>query len=324
MNTENVEWLNENSFRRYPVREDCSMIPCDPKGNPTDASFALPTYVIVDFMARVPTAVGYDIYLDVPKLYIRKITLTSSTLYIGISAEEYDKEKIMASVTIDLNSHEPNTAYTLSTNLRAHWGAVTAIIVIGDLTNLLDDLPTGNYSYTPDQASFETTCTRLCRVGLSSLRAFSRGSGYGNDKVLVGDVTLVAGNNLKFTRIAETGEVTLDSTVAGSGASAIVQRLNGMAISGTATINNQQTSNIQIVGSDGIKVDTSGGVITIKDTNAVPCCGCAELSAVTMRMSEVTTAVSRLSNYMNTLSDRLTEYSSAKALRLALGRSTDQ
>ena len=142
METVQLEWLNQNSLRSYPIREDCSRIPCDAFGNLTDPTLAIPNCVITDFVLVVDSSLINN------AVYVSKVAYFGSFLNISIAASE----NTIATVGVDISQHKTNQAYPF--HCLGDYEASSGVIVIGDLSRLSDLLPAGQYSYTSSQTEF--------------------------------------------------------------------------------------------------------------------------------------------------------------------------
>lgn len=303
METIQLEWLNQNSLRAYPIREDCSRIPCDSAGNPTDASLALPNCVITDFVLVVDNTLSKDIYIS-------RVAYLGSYLNISISSGL----ETIATVAVDISQHTPNKVYRFfcSGTYEASEGAIT----IGDLTYLPDLLPAGQYSYTLSQTAFEATCIRPSISAVTGISVYDSTTGY-KSLPLHGDVKLIAGSNIEFEYDSDSNEITIN---AGDGLgytedcvckdySTKIERINGVT-----------AADVELVGSECINItaNTDTGVIRITDTCAKPCCGCTELAFINDKISEIQTAVGRLSAYSDQLREAIVAFNAMTALANAL------
>ena len=65
-----------------------------------------------------------------------------------------------------------------------------------------------------------------------------------------------------------------------------------------------------IEGGECVKVttDPSTGRIVLEDICSKPCCGCAELSFLNMKLNEVSTTLSRLEGFEQELSSKLDSF----------------
>lgn len=302
MDTLHTEWLNQNSLRAYPIREDCARIPNDSGGELLDAGLAIPNFVVVDFVATVPSDLSGDLYID-------KLSYFGDFLNISIAADGMS----IAIVAVDLASHTANTAYRFV--CRGAYASAVGAIVIGDLSGLGDILPQGQYNYAASQTCFESCCVRPSIRGVSGISVQDASTGY-TSKPLTGDVRLISGSNIEFKYSEEDNSITIN---AGDGLGYSEECECGDVTSKKISyLNGVSADRVSIVGEDCVSVTVSDGVIHIVDTCAKPCCGCAELAFINDKISEIQTAIGRLSGYATQLEAAQVRFDAMKALDTAL------
>ena len=59
----NTEWLNENSLRNYPFRENARLNPVDAEGDRL-TSIRLPNFLLVDLVLTIPGPDALGVYLS--------------------------------------------------------------------------------------------------------------------------------------------------------------------------------------------------------------------------------------------------------------------
>ena len=302
METVQLEWLNQNSLRAYPIREDCSRIPCDKNGNPTSKDLALPNFIITDFVMVVDsTLIDNDVYVN-------RVSYAGGYLNISIAADS----ATIATIAVDLSEHQSNQIYRFLCT--GAYEASSGAITIGNLDRLADILPEGQYFYTAAQASFEATCIRPSINTVTGISVYDATTGY-KTLPLHGDVKFIAGSNIEFSYDGPENTITINAAD-GKGYtencdckdySTRVERINGIA-----------AEDVWLRGTDCLRITESGNVITLSDTCAKPCCGCAELAFINDKISEIQTAIGRLSSYADSLTAATTAFNSMKALYSAI------
>ena len=287
-----TEWLNQNSLRNYPFREDAGLRPNDSAGNLIEEGWRLPNYLVADFVLGVNGA-DYD-----PTLYLKRLSVVNRTLTmtfadsagddsITVSAEEDEKFKQIAGV--------------------GRFAASRGTIAFGDLPRFFDEMPSGLYTFNPSESLIEPTCIRPSAAGVSSLSVVDA-RGY-ETAGLKGNVRLVAGENINIRYDVEHNAI-IFSADPNSGYSPgcscdadetrVVRSINGI-----------RTQDVIIVGdNDCVRVDTDrgNGIIRISDTCSKPCCGCAETAFINQSINDLQSSVNTLSNNASLLNDRVTNF----------------
>lgn len=286
--TIHLEWLNQNSLRNYPIRENAQRRPHIQDGTVLD-DFVLPNYVITDFVMTVDSEQPLD-------LYLMKLALVgdSATFVIGSDSG------VAASVYVEISNHTANNAYSFS-GLNDYDDA-KGCLVIGDLARLRDDLPDGIYNFDKEETLFESRCIRPSIKRVSSISIYDPITEYSSKK-LRGNVRLVAGSNIIF-KFDETRNAIVISAAKNEGydepcscgADTTVKSINGIS-----------TEDVTLIGDDCVEVSTVGHTIRIKDKCSKPCCGCAEIDFINEKISQIVTAMNKLESYSSLLEMRLTE-----------------
>lgn len=286
--TSQIEWLNQNSLRNYPIRENANRLPTI-EGVYDTSMFVLPNYVVVDFVMSLSSELSNEIYIS-------RMSLVNGSITFVISGEL----GLVSTVFVDGKTHSPNSTYQFA-GVNEYAGSRGAI-VIGDISNLSDDLPDGVYEYSKENTLFETRCVRPSIRNVASLAIYDTMSGY-RSKKLRGDVKLIAGNNVSLKYDAEKNAVWISADsnagyndACDCGSETTVKTINGLSV-----------ENVVLEGDDCVDVRTDNGVITISDKCSKPCCGCAELDFINDKISILNTALMKLDTFANTIDRRITE-----------------
>ena len=295
---ENVEWLNQNLLRAYPLHEDADVTPRLPNGA-VATGLALPTCLITDFAFTLAfdTADGDS---------LPSLTGVSHAAG-GFSFEISVGSTVLATKTVDAATHRTNTAYRLTgQGDNADCGGW---IVVGDLVRAAEELPEGVYRFAPGQVPFEVSTLRLSPRGVRSLTAVGK-YGLKTYAPLYGNVRLIAGSDMTvrtdgappdsiwLQAESNTGYERTAPCPCGTEAQRTVRTINGMAV-----------ENVQIVG-DGtcVRVTKDGeNRIKVADGCSTPCCGCSELNFVESAVTTVNKSISVLNEYARSLQARLNE-----------------
>jgi len=287
-NTTQIEWLNQNSLRSYPIRENATRRATNDVDLGNDP-FVLPNYIIVDFVMSISSELSNEIYLS-------GLTYANNELILTIGGEL----GIVASVTIDVRSHRQNTPYQF-VGVNEYAGS-KGCIVVGDLSSIDDDVPDGVYAFEKAETLFEQRCVRPSIRNIASLSIYDSTTGY-RSKKLRGDIKLIAGRNVSLKYDAEKNAlwISADSNagyndMCDCGTDTTVKTLNGLSV-----------ENIVLEGDECIDVTTSDGVIKISDKCSKPCCGCAELDFINDKIALLNSSVMQLNSFAGTIDRRITE-----------------
>jgi hypothetical protein len=121
----NIEWLNLNSNRRYPFKEDMRLTASIDGEEQSD--ILLPNYVVVDAIFILPSTVAIS-----TRVFLGSYIFSDN--YLSLSFVDQDNIKI-GEVTVNFTTHVKNTAYYLSSGNSLYEDAVSKI-VIGDLSTI--------------------------------------------------------------------------------------------------------------------------------------------------------------------------------------------
>ena len=286
-------WLNENSLREYPFHEGCGLRPNDSAGTVVDGGWTLPNCLLVDMSVAVDGS-----NMD-PFLYLGQMSVVSGSVTLVFCDRNGDR---VMSVYATSAGHEKNGAYHVSGT--GSFVDARGVVCIGDLDEFFERTPDGLYSFSPDETMVEPTCIRPSLSGVRSLRAVDS-SGYVSLR-LTGDVSLVAGENIRFDYKPDENALVVsadpnsgytDECDCKVSEQSFVRSINGIAV-----------EEVVIDGDDCIQVSTDGGIIKMIDECAKPCCGCAETAFINQTINDLQTSVNTLAGNVSSLGDRLTAF----------------
>lgn len=295
----NQEWLNSNSLRNYPFREDAKLMPVSSSGTLlTDVR--LPNYLVVDFVITIPQELPQHVYLS----QLSKV----GNLLTFVIADQLGV--VITTLAVDWQAHQANTSYDIVGTF--NYSDVRGKMVLGDLSTLNTDLAEGLYKFNLSEAEFEYTTVRPAVRGVRTLQLSNNGtlSGY-----ITGHVKLLAGQNIRLTYLPAYNAIRVDAIDGGGlneecdcatviGKRNIVRTINGIAVQDA------------IIEGDGqcVTVKTEGNKLIIGDVCATPCCGCPELEWLTQQLTVLDTTLSNLESYANQLSARISSFVSTFVL----------
>ena len=304
---ENIEWLNQNLLRAYPLREDADFTPLLPSGARA-TGLRLPTCLVTDFSFTVAFD---DADGSVPEL--TGVTHAAD----GFSFELSLGGTVLATRSATISGHKVNQVYPLvGQGDNADCGGW---LVLGDLERAAEELPEGVYRFAPGQLPFEVSTLRMAPRGVRSITAVGKyglrtyAPLYGNVRIIAGqDMTVrndSANNAIWLQAESKTGYERTEPCDCGAESTRRVRLINGMA-----------AEEVQIVGASGcmsVTDDTSRHLVKIADTCSTPCCGCAELNFVESAIATINKSLATLNGYAEALRARVAELKSNEAATAA-------
>lgn len=283
----NVEALNENSQRRFPLFEGASQL--DITG-----SVKIPTNFLVDMI--LPVHAGLTV--DPTKFHLKTLTVlgTGVTAVFG-----YDGTAI-ASFSLDATTFTPNQ--TLALEGTGDFFDSEGKVVVGSIVDILS--LAGEYEFDVAGAQLET------HVIVPDLRGVSALFIKNGDEVsgpFDGDITLEAGNNFAIAFQQRSGtavdpHILSFSAIDGAGLNTDCACDENRVLPCIKTINGIEPDtafNFTVLESECIKLEAIANGIQIKDPCSTPCCGCQELDIVKQTLERVVTQVNSLSNLASQL-----------------------
>lgn len=309
----NLQFLNHNSQRSYPLTE---------RATKTDIRGAvrLPDSFIVALY--LPLHAGLNISPD--KFYIKSVLLSPTGYNITIGYDDGTvnfaalasaDEKIaatkakqdVAAVNIARSTYTPNRTYALAGI--DQFSDTVGQVVIGRLDEV-DTLPPGLYYFEPAAGALETDAIRPMIRGIPRLRVSSAGD---MSDYIYGDVTLIAGNNM---RIAVQNSGDADPVITFNAISGL--NLNTDCVCEVSTsgecircINGvcSDDGNFTLNQGECVEIGAVSGGLKFTDICASPCCGCAELDALSTQIDRFGDGVNTLQNFVTRLSSEVTQMS---------------
>lgn len=300
----NLQWLNHNSQRAYPLTERATKV--DITG-----TIKIPDNFIVGMY--FPVHAGTSFKTD--KFFIKNLLISSTGFNIILGYSDGTTTVDVAGANIIRSNYAPNRSYALG-GIDAFDDCVGSI-VLGDLDGV-DALPPGFYTFTQNAGELEPDVIRPMIRSVTSLRVLNNSS---FSPPIYGHVTLVAGANIRID-VNNVGGITelVFSAVSGLNLNKdclcntpppgeCIRCINGVC-SDDGTFTFSQDSCVEIS-------PTTNG-LSFKETCAVPCCGCTELDAITTQITRFSDGVATLQGFVNRLSAEVTQMS-----LVVLGSSTN-
>lgn len=292
----NLQWLNHNSQRSYPLTERATKVD-------TCETIRIPDSFIVALY--FPVHAGLAVAPE--KFYIKSLLIAPTGFNISLGYNDGTNYPTVAAVNIARSAHVTNRAYALP-GVDDFVDSV-GHIVIGALDEI--DLQTpGLYEFTPDAGELEVDAIRPMIRAVSALRAVN---GIEQSARIYGDIELVAGTNMRLTveLSSNADPKIIFNAISGANLNAdcicdtpttgeCIRCINGVC-SGDGNFIMEQGSCVEIT-------DTGSG-LQLTDTCAEPCCGCEELKALETQVDRFGDGVNTLQNFVTRLGSEVTQMS---------------
>ena len=300
---ENVEWLNQNLLRAYPLHEDSDFVPRLPSGV-VATGLALPTCLVTDFAFTL----AFDAVEDGTVPSLTGVAHAGD----GFSLEITPGPTVLATVTAAISTHTINRSYRLvGVGDNADCGGW---IALGDLKRAAVELPEGIYRFPAIQVPFEVSTLRMAPRGVRSLTAVGK-YGLRTYAPLYGNVRIIAGsdmgvrndgpnNAIWLQAESNTGYERTEPCRCGRTATRSVRSVNGMSVDAVHIVGDGVCLGVTVTDTDEKKE------IKLADGCATPCCGCSELNFVESAVSTLNRSIATLQDYAAALQTRLTELKS--------------
>ena len=292
-------WLNENALREYPFHEGCGLRPLDSSGAMVAGGWTLPNCLLVDMSVSVAGS-NFD-----PFLYMGKMSVVGGSVTLVFCDRQGAS---VMSVYASASDHVKNASYQVSGT--GSFSDARGVVSIGDLDEFFELTPEGVYAFSPEESMLEPTCIRPSTVGVRSLRAVDA-SGYAS-LGLTGDVTLVAGENIRFDYSPGDNALWVSADPSSGYAEDCDCELSGERF--VRSINGIAVDDVTIVGDECVQVTSDNGIIRIGDQCAKPCCGCAETAFINQTINDLQTSVGTLTGNVASLGERLNMFISSYVL----------
>ena len=274
----NIEWLNQNSQRNYPLSEEASLLD-------TSGSFSLPLDLVVDLVWPVHATAT----IEPDKFHIYNLSIFGNGISLTLG---YDGTPI-GTVSVSADTHARNQSYFISGTGDFHDSV--GKITIGELTNTM--AAAGSYSFNLSGARLEPT---VIRPDLRGVTGFVLVNGSDRSELLTGDVEFIAGRNFRLTPVINPGEnsqIRFDA-ISGEGLNENCNCDNipdiGEPIRTINGVGPDENGNFTLQGSDCMQIQASGTGLSIEDVCSNPCCGCDELRPIVNTINQLNDQVSTL------------------------------
>jgi hypothetical protein len=281
----NENWLAQNENRAYPLAFDA-------QAEDITGSFVLPTNLLLAMQLSVPALDN----IDPARFFLSSIILTASGLTVRLSYDSGTSYTLVGSAVIPFDSHTSKDSYAISG--ANDFDDVTGKVVVGNITGL----PAGQFDFSPEGGKLDPD---VCRPFLRGLRGLIVQNSDDQEIELTGIVSLNSGTNIRFTvdgAETDTPTVRVDA-IEGEGLNqgCECETQVGDPIRTINLVRPTTGGDISVIGDDAIDITVITNGIQIVNTKAKPCCGCAELEALTQRLEFFGGAKATLESFLNRL-----------------------
>jgi hypothetical protein len=285
----NLEWLNANSQRSYPLAEFTTKV--DSTG-----TFTIPDSLILGLY--LPIHSGLVVYPE--NFYVKSLSIFATGLNLEIGYWNGSSGINVASATIAFSAHEEYKTYSLVGE--GDFVDCFGKVVFGKLDELTS-LPAGSYNFIFSASQLDTDAIRPMIRGVSSLSIVN---GASTSKRLQGDISFIAGTNMSISATAITGGYSITfNAISGAGLNIDCNCVDddnlGDCIRTINGVTPDSSGNVAITGDDCTTIIGTQNGIRIEDSCSKPCCGCSELQAVTNDLVRFGEAANSLTNFLNRL-----------------------
>jgi hypothetical protein len=293
----NLEWLNHNSQRSYPLAEDATKT--DQTG-----TFKLPDDFILGLY--LPVHAGLDI--DVENFFIRSISVFATGYNISIGYDDgTGNVTVVATAVISQAAHTANMSYALP-GVNAFDDTVGKLVI--GILDSINQQPSGQFFFDYAGGKLDADCIRPIIRGIQSIRTLNNGE---LSAPITGHVIFSAGSNFQLSVTQVPGlpaEIRFDA-IDGAGLTEDCA-CEDTTVGPIKTINSigpDSYGNFTLNGINCLEIQKIDNGIQLNDTCSSPCCGCAELEQLTKEIEMVSTAESTLENFVNQLALQMTNFS---------------
>jgi len=298
LSTWNLEWLNHNSQRNYPIADDAT-------GYDETGTFKIPE----DFIVELDLPIHSAINVDPSKFYIRQLVATGTGYSIVVACQDSD-----SNIYDVASAHVPTSSHTTEYKTYTLGGIEPYDDTAGKVTiNNLEAIasqPAGLWEFNPGGARISPDSIRPIIQGVQSL-AVSTGAGEVSQR-LYGDIELVAGTNIQIVPDLSLNTITI-SAVDGEGTKETCQCEGDVtALPCIKTINGVSPTpdgEFGFIGDDCLEFAGGANSLNVGDNCCSPCCGCTELEAITKDLERFLQQQANLEVFVTDLQSTVTEMS---------------
>lgn len=289
VNSWNLEWLDHNAQRSYPLTATATK-------HDVSNSFQLPD----DFLVSLDIAIPTSLSVVSSRFFIRQIGVFSSGVQLIFA---YDNGVNVTDIATALIPVFDGRNRVVGISGIEPFDDIIGKVVIGRCDTILKQ-PAGLFDFTIAGTMIEPQAIRPNIRGITSIRV--TGASGGTSDRLYGDIEFVAGSNFQFT-VVDTADVTriVFSALSGEGTIADCVCTGAAAnVPCIKTINGivpGPDDNFNLYGDDCLVVQPASHGLNFIDQCCAPCCGCPELEKITRALEQFSAQREALTLFANQL-----------------------
>jgi hypothetical protein len=292
----NLQWLNHNSQRSYPLTSWATKV--DVRG-----SIRLPDSFIVALY--LPISATLDV--DTSRFLVKNVLISPTGFNVTVGYDRGNGEVVdVASANIARSNFVPNRSYALGGV--DEFDDTIGHVVIGNVDEV-DKLSPGFYTFNLAGGALEADAIRPNIRGISRLRVSNNNQ---TSEYVYGDVTLVAGTNVRISLARTQSETNIIfDAISGLNLNAdcicptpadgeCIRCINGVC---------SDNGSFNIIANECVDITPGTNSLSFTDTCAQPCCGCTELDELTTQIDRFADGVTTLQNFVSRLGAEVTQMS---------------
>ena len=288
---QNLEFLNHNSQRRYPIADDASLV--DDTG-----SFRLPD----DFIVELDLPIHAGLNVNPAGFYLQSVSAYAGGYGIVFGYQPAAGDPVtVATALIPRQGFTKNV--TFSVGGIGDFEDTFGKIVIGRLENI-DEQPPGFWEFSLANARLDPDAVRPIIRGVSSITCVN---GSQRSVPLYGDIELVAGANMQIVPVIQEGADPIIKFNAISGEGTVQEcvcegdEAQPDPIKTILGVGPTTTGDFTIVGGACVQIEQIANGLRIVDVCSQPCCGCEELERITTDLARLSQQAATIENFVDRL-----------------------
>lgn len=298
LKTYNLEWLNHNEQRNYPLAASADL-------QDQTGSFRIPENFILSLYLPVHSGLN----TTSSRFFIKNIGAYATGYSVVVGYQPSSGSPVnVATALINREVHERYTTYNLGGV--GDFSDTIGHIVVGRLDSA-DEQPAGFFTFDFENTRLEPDAIRPITRGISSIRIRS---GSDVSEPIYGDIEIVAGENFQAVPILVAGQDPIIRFNAIEGEGLIEECIcEGDAtrdpIKAINGIGPNDAGNFTIqVDEECLEISTIANGIRIKDTCAAPCCSCEDLEKITEDLEKFGDQQTTLRNFLVRLQSSVSQF----------------
>ena len=274
----NLDWLNSNSLRNYPIKDDLGRVS-------VDGLFTIPNSLIVDMTVCAPQTSN--------AVYISRIKYGSTSLFIELSVGN----TVFGSFQTSLPLADYNTDITLTPS--PSFPGASGIITIGSADELVG-LPFGDFKF---EATSTSLLMRIYSPGPQGLSWISFTDVKGNANTYTGNVTVIGNSNIQFR---DNGGVVYVDAGEGLGLNKLCTDAPKpiLTINGVAPDN---AGNFSLIADTCVSISDAQYGVVISNPCGEPCLGCDAIASLTTQVNRLESSILDIRNFSINLQTVITQ-----------------